>query len=71
MDPALASAAAGLGQMILAGGLNPSNVAGAIRDLHAAGAPPWGVDVASGVERRPGEQDPVKVAAFVRAAKGA
>ncbi|MES1164668.1 MAG: N-(5'-phosphoribosyl)anthranilate isomerase, partial [Verrucomicrobiota bacterium] len=32
---------------------------------------PDGVDVASGVERRPGAKDPVKVAAFVAAARAA
>jgi phosphoribosylanthranilate isomerase len=48
---------------LLAGGLTPENVAGAIALVR-----PDGVDVASGVERAPGRKDPVKVAAFIRAA---
>lgn len=52
--------------VILAGGLNPDNVGEAIRM-----ARPRGVDVASGVERNPGEKDPRKVRAFVREALAA
>lgn len=50
--------------LILAGGLTADNVAGAITRVH-----PWGVDVVTGVERVPGEKDPVKVREFITAAK--
>jgi len=51
--------------MILAGGLTPENVARA-----AIAVRPYGVDVSTGVESRPGIKDPVKTAEFVRKAKG-
>ena len=49
---------------MLSGGLDAGNVAEA---LAITGAP--GVDVSSGVERVPGEKDPDKIHAFVRAAR--
>jgi phosphoribosylanthranilate isomerase len=52
--------------VVLAGGLNPDNVSKAIGILK-----PWGVDVVSGVEARPGKKDPEKVREFVRAVRGA
>ncbi|MHB1486914.1 MAG: phosphoribosylanthranilate isomerase [Acidimicrobiales bacterium] len=53
-------------RLILAGGLDSSNVAEAIAQVH-----PWGVDAASGLEASPGHKDPLKLQAFVEAAKGA
>ena len=51
---------------LLAGGLTPENVAAAI-----AATRPDGVDVASGVEARPGVKDPAKLVRFVAAVRGA
>jgi phosphoribosylanthranilate isomerase len=52
--------------MALAGGLTPNNVAEAIRQTGCRA-----VDTASGVELAPGHKDPVKVRAFVQAARAA
>lgn len=53
------------GRWMLAGGLDPANVAEA---AEAAGA--WGVDVSSGVETAPGVKDSALIRAFLRAARG-
>jgi phosphoribosylanthranilate isomerase len=58
LDPGLA--------FMLSGGLNPDNVAAAVA-LTGVRA----VDVSSGVESRPGQKDPAKIEAFVRAARTA
>jgi phosphoribosylanthranilate isomerase len=51
---------------MLSGGLDAGNVAEALRVTRAPA-----VDVSSGVERAPGEKDPDKIRAFVRAARAA
>ena len=51
---------------VLAGGLNPDNVADAIRQ-----AKPWGVDASSGLESAPGTKDVDLIRRFVEEAKSA
>jgi phosphoribosylanthranilate isomerase len=54
------------GRFIIAGGLTPENVGDAIRLFR-----PWGVDVATGIEREPGRKDREKMRAFVAAVRRA
>lgn len=51
---------------MLSGGLDPENVARAVRLIR-----PPGLDVSSGVERGPGIKDPSRIEAFLRAARAA
>jgi phosphoribosylanthranilate isomerase len=66
LDWKLARTASRYGRIILAGGLTPANIAEAIQV-----AQPYAVDVASGVEARPGRKDPAKLRALFQAIQGA
>jgi phosphoribosylanthranilate isomerase len=57
-----ARAAGGSRQIILAGGLDETNVRDAVRLVK-----PWGVDACSRIERAPGRKDHTKMAAFIQA----
>jgi len=52
-------------RIFLAGGLNPENVALAIKEVN-----PFGVDLASGLELYPGKKDPQKVEKLFAVVKG-
>ena len=66
IDWVAAAAVAARRQVVLAGGLTPDNVADAIRT-----ARPFGVDVASGIEQRPGIKNAHAMASFVTAVREA
>lgn len=53
-------------QLVLAGGLDAANVAAAIAEVR-----PFGVDVSSGVEERPGIKSHIRITRFVSAARTA
>jgi phosphoribosylanthranilate isomerase len=66
VDMSLAAGVARRGDMVLAGGLRPDNVANAIEEVG-----PYGVDVSSGVEVSPGVKDPALIRSFVAAVRAA
>jgi phosphoribosylanthranilate isomerase len=66
VDWARASQLARHRRVILSGGLRPGNVTEAIRTVR-----PYGIDVSSGVEARPGIKDGAKLRAFFEAARAA
>lgn len=66
VDWSAAARLAPSGGMILAGGLDPENVAAAIKRVR-----PSGVDVSSGVESAPGEKDSRLIKEFISAAQAA
>jgi phosphoribosylanthranilate isomerase len=65
-DWELAARLARRSELVLAGGLAPSNVAEAIARVR-----PFGVDVSSGVESSRGVKDPARIREFVSAARAA
>jgi phosphoribosylanthranilate isomerase len=65
-DWAAARGLAARTELVLAGGLDSANVAAAV-----AAVRPFGVDVSSGVEARPGVKNPLKILEFVSAARAA
>jgi phosphoribosylanthranilate isomerase len=66
IDWSVAAALATHTQLVLAGGLNEANVSRAIAQVQ-----PFGVDVSSGVEERPGMKSPAAIKRFVAAVRAA
>ena len=66
MDWSIAAGIAKEHKMMLAGGLTPANIATAIRIVR-----PFGVDVSSGIECRPGKKDHEKMRLFIEVVKKA
>jgi len=66
VDWSAAAELAHRGNMVLAGGLNPDNVARAIRTVR-----PFGVDASSGLESAPGQKDSHLITEFISAARAA
>jgi len=50
--------------IVLSGGLDPGNVARAVREVK-----PWAVDVSSGVESSRGVKDPARIVEFIRSVR--
>ena len=65
VDWSIAAMIARARPVILSGGLNAGNVAGAV-----AAVQPYAIDVSSGVESAPGRKDPVKVRELFAALRG-
>jgi len=65
-DWELAAAAARQRRLVLAGGLNPENIAAAVAQVC-----PWAVDVGSGVEAAKGKKDHAKIQALIQAVRRA
>ena len=63
-DWSLAGEVPGSVKLILAGGLTPENVGAAVTEVQ-----PWGVDVATGVERSRGKKDAIAVKRFIENAR--
>lgn len=66
IDWSAAAKLAQRGNMVLAGGLRPGNVALAIRTVR-----PFGVDASSGLESAPGQKDSQRITDFINAARAA